>query len=96
MLVLSRKRGESIRIGDGIVITILDVRPSRTRIGIDAPSSIRVQRDEHRPHIEVENVGATSNYASPPGKPCEDLVKSSCVSGALGDFQSRKVTVARI
>jgi carbon storage regulator len=59
MLVLSRKRGESIQIGDGIVITILDVRPSRARIGIDAPLSIRVQRDEFRPADEV--VGLARN-----------------------------------
>ncbi len=48
MLVLTRKAGESIHIGGGIVIKVLDVRPSRIRLGIDAPLSIRVQRDEQR------------------------------------------------
>ena len=47
MLILTRKLGESIQIGDDIVIRIVELRRSRVRIGIDAPSSIRVQRDEH-------------------------------------------------
>ncbi|MGE5193438.1 MAG: carbon storage regulator [Deltaproteobacteria bacterium] len=48
MLVLTRKAGESIHIGNGIVIKVLDVRPSRVRLGIDAPLSVRVQREEQR------------------------------------------------
>jgi carbon storage regulator len=48
MLVLTRKLGESIHIGDDIIITLLDVRPSRIRLGIDAPLSVRVQREENR------------------------------------------------
>ena len=46
MLVLTRKTGESIHIGDGVVVTVLDVRSNRIRLGIDAPMSIRVQRSE--------------------------------------------------
>ena len=46
MLVLTRKTGESIYIGDDIVITVVDVRPSRIRLGIDAPPEIRIERDE--------------------------------------------------
>jgi carbon storage regulator CsrA len=48
MLVLTRKVGESIRIGDDVVVTVLEVRPSRIRLGIVAPLSVRVQRGEHR------------------------------------------------
>ena len=51
MLVLSRQRDESIVIGDNIVVTIVDVRGDRVRIGIDAPKEIPVHRaeckDEH-------------------------------------------------
>ena len=46
MLVLTRKLGESVRVGDGIVIKIVEVRRSRVRIGIDAPPSVRIQREE--------------------------------------------------
>jgi len=46
MLVLTRKVGERVLIGDDIVVTILDVRGDGVRVGIDAPRGIRIQRDE--------------------------------------------------
>lgn len=46
MLVLSRKKGESIQIADDIVVTVSDVRGGRVRISIDAPRSVRIARSE--------------------------------------------------
>jgi carbon storage regulator len=46
MLVLSRQRDESIIIGENIVVTIVDVRGDKVRLGIDAPSEIPVHRRE--------------------------------------------------
>lgn len=46
MLVLSRHRDESIMIGDNIVITIVDVRGDKVRIGIQAPTNVPVHREE--------------------------------------------------
>lgn len=46
MLVLSRHRDESIMIGDNIVITVVDVRGDKVRLGIDAPADIPVHRQE--------------------------------------------------
>lgn len=46
MLVLSRRVGERLIIGDDIVITVIDVRSDGVRIGIDAPRSVRVNRAE--------------------------------------------------
>jgi carbon storage regulator len=46
MLVLSRQLEESIIIGDDIVITIVDIRGDKVRIGIQAPSKIPVHRQE--------------------------------------------------
>lgn len=46
MLVLSRQRGESIRIGDDIVITVVDIRGDKVRIGIAAPREVSVDRGE--------------------------------------------------
>ena len=46
MLVLSRRRDESIMIGDSVKVTIVDVRGDRVKLGIDAPKSIPVHREE--------------------------------------------------
>ena len=46
MLVLSRHRDESIMIGDEIVVTIVDIRGDKVRLGINAPASIPVHRQE--------------------------------------------------
>jgi carbon storage regulator len=55
MLVLSRQRDESIIIGDNIVITIVDVRGDKVRLGIDAPREIPVHRREVYEAIQREN-----------------------------------------
>ena len=46
MLVLSRKRDEKIVIGENIVITVIEVRGDKVRLGIEAPSDVPVHRQE--------------------------------------------------
>ena len=46
MLVLSRKESQRIRLGDSIVITIVKISGDKVRVGIDAPASVLVLRDE--------------------------------------------------
>ncbi len=46
MLVLCRKTGESIVLGDGIVVTVLEARGSRVRLGIKAPRDTAIWRQE--------------------------------------------------
>ena len=46
MLVLSRQRDESIMIGDNVVITIVDIRGDKVRLGIEAPQEVPVHRQE--------------------------------------------------
>ena len=55
MLVLSRQRDESIIIGDNIVITIVDIRGDKVRLGIEAPTEIPVHRQEVYEAIQREN-----------------------------------------
>ncbi len=55
MLVLSRHRDESIMIGDDIVITIVDIRGDKVRLGIDAPQEVPVHRQEVYDAIKREN-----------------------------------------
>jgi carbon storage regulator len=59
MLVLSRQRDESIMIGDNIVITIVDIRGDKVRLGIDAPTEIPVHRQEVYDAIQRENLRAS-------------------------------------
>lgn len=46
MLVLSRHRDEQLIIGDNIVITIVDIRGDKVRLGIEAPASVPIHRQE--------------------------------------------------
>jgi carbon storage regulator len=55
MLVLSRHRDESIIIGDDIVITVVDIRGDKVRLGIAAPIEISVHRQEVYEAIQREN-----------------------------------------
>jgi carbon storage regulator len=46
MLILTRKVGEALRVGDDVSLTILGVKGSQVRIGIDAPREVAVHREE--------------------------------------------------
>ncbi|WP_309069387.1 carbon storage regulator CsrA [Microbacterium sp.] len=58
MLVLTRRIGERILIGDDVEVTILDVKGDSIRIGIDAPRSTRIQRAEIVEAVRDENARA--------------------------------------
>ena len=55
MLVLSRKKDESIRIGDDVVVTIIEIRGDKVRVAIDAPRDIPVHRQEVYEAIRAES-----------------------------------------
>lgn len=65
MLVLSRHRDESIIIGDNIVITVVDVRGDKVRLGIDAPTDIPVHRQEVYEAIQRERQTGNTPNSSP-------------------------------
>lgn len=58
MLVLTRKTGESIMIGDDIELKIISVEGDQVKIGIDAPRSVKVYRSEIYKAIQEENKAA--------------------------------------
>jgi carbon storage regulator len=58
VLVLSRRAGESIVIGDDVVVTVLEVRGDVVRVGIDAPRSVRVHREEVYRELQDANRAA--------------------------------------
>jgi carbon storage regulator len=55
MLVLSRTRDESIIIGDNVVVTVVDVRGDKVKLGIEAPQDVTVHRREVYEAIRREN-----------------------------------------
>jgi carbon storage regulator len=59
MLVLTRKPGEKIMIGDDIVITVMEGRGDGVRIGIEAPRGVSIQRSEVVEAIAAANLAAT-------------------------------------
>jgi carbon storage regulator len=55
MLVLSRKEGERLMIGDRIVVTVVDIGGGRVKLGVTAPRNIGIRRDELHVHVEQEH-----------------------------------------
>lgn len=56
MLILTRKPGESVRIGDDTVVTVLEVKGNHVRLGVAAPAGVRVHRVEVYERIREENL----------------------------------------
>lgn len=78
MLVLSRKLGEQIKIGDNIVITVVEIDRGKIRLGIDAPRDVIVARSELLPIAEQEKMRSASlsdrdRYTASPTPPLERL-----------------------
>lgn len=68
MLVLSRKPGERILIGDDVVVTVVRVGPNNVRLGIDAPRKMNIVREELCVPSSVLDapVAGSENEARPP------------------------------
>ena len=56
MLILTRKTGESIMIGDSVVVKVLGVRAGQIKIGVEAPKDLSVHREEIYKRIQEEEV----------------------------------------
>lgn len=65
MLVLSRKKGQSIMIGNDIEISIIDIQGEQARLGINAPRNVTVYRKEVFEEIIKENKEAASVTVDP-------------------------------
>jgi carbon storage regulator len=69
MLIITRRPGEKVMLGDDVVIEVIEVSGSSVRIGIDAPRSIPVYREEIWTAVRDENAAAAKSDAKLP----EDL-----------------------
>ena len=60
MLILTRRIGESIVIGDDVSVTVLRIKGNQVRLGIEAPRTVSVQRDEliQQPHAKAADAPA--------------------------------------
>ena len=62
MLVLTRKPGEGIKIGDTVTLRIIEVKGGGVRIGIDAPGDMKIYRQEVYDRIRQENIEAAAGW----------------------------------
>ena len=68
MLVLTRRAGESVMIGDSVIVTVLEARGDVIRLGIQAPRDVQVHREEVYRELQAANREAAS--------PTEDAVEA--------------------
>jgi carbon storage regulator len=72
MLIITRKLGEKITIGDDTVVTLLEIRDNQVRLGIDAPRHIRVHRQEVYERIKEANLASSEINAT-------DILEAACM-----------------
>ena len=69
MLILTRRIGETVMIGEDIAITVLRVKGNQVRLGVDAPKHVSVQREEIYQRIQNENAPPAEGADAPdPGR----------------------------
>jgi carbon storage regulator len=65
MLILTRRVGETVMIGNDVTVTVLGVKGNQVRVGINAPKTIAVHREEIYERIKREQEGKSDNDGEP-------------------------------
>jgi carbon storage regulator len=61
MLILTRRAGESVRIGDEIIVEVLEVKKDKVRLGVKAPKNTKIARVENHHHQKIDNERFSTN-----------------------------------
>ena len=69
MLILTRKLGEVIRVGDAVTVRVLEVKGNQVRLGVEAPADVRIYREEVYRAIRRENEEAALGQLDGLSKP---------------------------
>ena len=77
MLVLTRKPGQSIMIGDGVEVQVLSAAGEKVRLGITAPRDVSIFRDEVYDRIESENAAGTGDDDDDDGDGANEAVANA-------------------
>jgi carbon storage regulator len=64
MLILTRRVGETLMVGDDVTVTVLGVKGNQVRIGVNAPKDVAVHREEIYDRIRKENAGGAGSEGS--------------------------------
>jgi len=67
MLILTRRVGETLMVGDDVTVTVLGVKGNQVRIGVNAPKDVAVHREEIYDRIRKENEGGDASKNNEPG-----------------------------
>ena len=98
MLVLTRRPGEQIVIGNGIRLTVVSVGPGRVKLGIEAPADVRIDRQEVHAKIQQEQAESSADVLAQVGRltgsdePNPTIVSSSDTSTLLRNRIAEKLS----
>lgn len=85
MLILTRKSGEGIRIGDSITLKVIEIRGNQVRVGVEAPRNVSVHREEIYELIREQNALAAQSSPSSPDMLAELWKGRSSTAGSTSN-----------